>query len=67
MTTEEPKVKPLGLYSIQKTAEALCIHRSTVYAMIKDLRIVPLVRKSDGRMVIRGSEILKTWNAVYGI
>lgn len=65
MTQHQPEVNPSSLYSPTEACRILEISRSTLYAAIKcgarcggiDAR----TRRSNGRKVITGKEILRYW------
>jgi len=65
MTTEQPNVNPLGLYGRKETMSVLGIGSTTLYNW-SDSGILPChVRKSNGRKVWKGADIIKAWNLIY--
>jgi predicted site-specific integrase-resolvase len=58
----EITVSRTGLYSIGQTAAVLGIHRNTVRKYVKSGLLPRHVRKSTGRTVIQGSDIILFFN-----
>lgn len=69
MTTTEPKVNPSGLYGLTEAARALGIDNSTLTraANAKDKkRSIPYsIRRSTGRRVFKGQDIINYWRQTY--
>lgn len=65
MITRKPDVDPAGLYSIKDAAKALEMSQFTIrkYGKLGIIRV--RVRKSNGRLVITGADIIKCWREVY--
>jgi predicted site-specific integrase-resolvase len=65
MTTDKPQVNPEGLYTQAQAARALKIDRHTVKKYAENGIMKFRVRKSDGRIVIKGTQILAAWGQMY--
>lgn len=65
MITTKPNVDPDGIYNIKQTIEALQICRTTLSKWIANGYIKARIRKTSGRPVITGAEIIKCWKAMY--
>ena len=65
MTAEEPKLAPLGRYSINEACQALGIHRNTLRRYAKAGLITPGVRRATGRPIYTGADLLRLWRICY--
>lgn len=65
MITTKPKVDPTGIYNLKETAKALEMSPSTIRRYCKEGIIKVRVRKSTGKRVITGADIIKCWREVY--
>lgn len=65
MTNERPLVSPEGLYTQAQAARALKIDRHTVKKYTESGLMKFRVRKSDGRVVIKGAQIIAAWEQMY--
>lgn len=69
MTPIEPKVNPDGLYGLTATARALGVDNSTVTraanATDKRRSLPYTIRRSTGRRVFRGQDIINYWRITY--
>lgn len=63
MTSEEPRVSQTGRYSINETAELLCIHRNSLRTYTDKGLIKCGFRKATMRKFYTGNEILAFWRA----
>lgn len=65
MTTEPPKVKENGLYSVKEARELLGLKKDKMYRAIKRGArrggIDAKPRRDNGRLQITGKEILRYW------
>lgn len=65
MIPTKPDVYPDGLYTQSQTARALGVDRHTVKRYTTSGLLKCKVRKSDGRTVIKGTQILAVWGHLY--
>lgn len=65
MTQIQPNVFPEGRYELKQAAEALKIDRSTLLRYTHRGKIRCNIRKSNGRRVWTGAEIIRFWRAEY--
>lgn len=65
MTAEEPQVSLTGRYSPTEAAKILQIARATVYKYVQNGKVKIGLRRSNNRMFIPGTEIMKLWKAQY--
>ena len=63
ITTEEPKVKETGRYSVQQTSAVLGIHRNTLRSYTEQGLIKCGFRKVNYRKFYEGREIIRFWKA----
>lgn len=63
MTSEEPKVSPLGRYSCTEASKALGIHRNTLRRYSEEGFIKFGIHSITRRKFFMGSEILKLWKS----
>lgn len=64
MTSEQPKVKPDGLYGLVETAKALGVSQTTITraANATGRRAIPCkIRRSTGHRVFKGQDIINYW------
>lgn len=65
MTTTRPNVKPEALYQLGEAATLLGIGQSTLHRYTERGLCKASIRRSNGRRVWKGAELLKLWNIVY--
>lgn len=65
MTQTQPMVAPEGRYELKQAAEALGINRSSLLRHTHAGRIKCSIRKSNGRRVWTGAELIRFWRAEY--
>lgn len=69
MTTTEPKVDPNGKYGLTEAAKLLGVSRSTLNraANLQDkARSIPSsIRRSTGRRVFLGQDLINYWRLTY--
>ena len=69
MISTEPKVNPNGLYQLSEAAKALGVDPSTLSRAAQRAEgprgIAFRVRKSNGRRVFRGQDIINYWRLTY--
>ncbi len=63
MTTEEPKVRPDGRYSVKETCQALGISRETLRRYTNAGAIIVKHRRVNMRPFYTGANILSLWRA----
>lgn len=62
MITTQPDVKPLGLYGLMDTARALGVTKSTIQKWTAAGKLPFTIRRSTGKRVWYGKDILKFWS-----
>lgn len=65
MITTRPEVKPDALYQQGEAAAALGIAPSTLHRYTADGLVKSAVRRTNGRRVWEGADLLKLWYFVY--
>jgi len=69
MTATEPKVNPSGLYELAEAAAALGIDKSTLTRAAnrtdRDRSIRYTIRRSNGRRVFKGQDIINYWRLTF--
>lgn len=65
MITTEPKVDPNGLYQMGDAAKALQIAPSTLHRYTEAGLVKPRVRRSNGRRVWKGIDLITLWRIIY--
>ena len=65
MIIAQPNVDPSALYEVRDASKALHISYQTLYRYTQAGICQASVRKSNGRMVWRGSELIKCWRTIY--
>lgn len=65
MIATEPRVTPTGLYEAKAAAEALGISRQTLHSYTRQGLLAASIRKTNGRRVWRGSELIRIWRIIY--
>lgn len=55
--TEMPDISPGGWYTVKETAEILEVSKPTVRRYIDRLGIRPILRKSDSRLLLKGTDV----------
>ncbi len=65
MTTTKPDVDPEGIYNIKQAIEALQISRTTFNRWMSNGYVKVRIRKTGGRPVVAGAEIIKCWKTMY--
>ena len=65
MTRFQPDVVPEGRYELKEAAAALQIDRSTLLRQTYKGKIRCGIRRSNGRRVWTGAEIIRYWRAEY--
>lgn len=63
MKAERPDIDPKGLYTPTKAAEALGVAARTIYRWEAAGKLRPRLRKSTGRRVYQGSDLLRLWGS----
>ena len=64
MKKAKPQVDLLGKYELREAAESLDVHKSTIDRWTRLGIMACTIRKSNGRRVWTGAEILRMWNEV---
>lgn len=54
---EIPDISPGGWYTIRETAEIIGVSKPTVRRYIDRLGVRPILRKSDSRLLIKGTDV----------
>lgn len=55
--TEMPEISLGGWYTVRETAEIIGVSKPTVRRYIDRLGIRPILRKSDSRMLLKGTDV----------
>ena len=64
MIAEQPNIIPTALYEVGAASKALRISYQTLYRYTKAGICKASLRKSNGRMVWSGNELIKCWRTV---
>lgn len=65
MIITKPEVDPEGIYNIKQAIEALQISRTTFNKWMNNGYVKVRIRKTSGRPVVTGTEIIKCWKTMY--
>jgi len=65
MITTEPQVDPRGLYGLKDAAAALMVAPSTITRAVNLNTIECSIRRSNGRRVFTGQNIINYWRLTY--
>ena len=65
MTTTRPQIDPNGLYESAAACKALGVSRQYLSSKARSGQIAYKVRRSNGRRIYKGSDLMKLWLWVY--
>lgn len=63
MTSKKPEIGLDDRLSVAQVANALEVSRAWVYLKIKEGAIKSRVRRSNNKIFIKGSEVIKAWES----
>lgn len=55
--SEMPEISPGGWYTVREAAEILEVSKPTVRRYVDRLGIRPILRKSDSRLLLKGTDV----------
>lgn len=63
MTSERPKIKTDGKYSVTQAAKILAIHRVTVWRYVHAGKLRPYLHSASSRTRFLGKDLMKLWES----
>jgi len=65
MTSREPHINPSDLYQLKEAAAILGVAQSTLHRYEKEGICKASIRRTNGRRVWKGSELIRCWRTIY--